>query len=38
MLGIGYVVVICIICSCSECIGKLDYLCNIRQDKYNQVR
>ena len=38
MLGIGYVSVIFIPCSCYACLIKLDLPWNRRQDKFNQVR
>ena len=38
MLGIGYVDVRRIPCSCSEFLKKLALPWNISQDKYNQVR
>ena len=37
MLGIGYVAVRRIPCSCSACLSELDSPWNIRQDKFNQV-
>ena len=36
MLGIGYIAVICIPCSCYKWLSKLASPWNIRQDKYNQ--
>ena len=33
MLGIGYVAVIWIPCSCSECLSKVSSTFNIRQDR-----
>ena len=36
LLGIGYISVRCIICSCSEFLRKLSSPCNRSQDNYNQ--
>ena len=38
MLGIGYVSVRCITCSCSAYLRKLSYPWNRRQYRYNKFR
>ena len=38
LLGIGYVAIIRILCICYECLRKLSFPWNRRQDKYNKDR